>query len=97
LNELEAKYKRTETLKLEVLGMNGKTQTIGNVWRLFTKSSHIRIPTSSIVIQKRSVMSTELEEQQKKMQGARKVWEWAVLLKEKSKADGKCKSELKHG
>lgn len=88
--ELEARFGRTDSLTLDVLGKNGKSRKIGNVWRLFSNVSFIRIPGSSVVLQKRSVMS---ENQEAYYNSTKGKWEWAVLLNEKDK-DGKCQYPL---
>lgn len=92
--ELEALFGRGKPLPLEVLGMNGKSRNIGNVWRLFADVSFLRIPGCDLVLQKRSVKSDTLERMQ---DDERKTpWSWAVLLNEKGK-DGKCKFRLSTG
>jgi hypothetical protein len=53
-DELEARFERNNHLELGVLGMNGKSKVIGNVWRLFSSVSFIPVLVSSIVLQKSS-------------------------------------------
>jgi Putative peptidase family len=81
LDELEARFDRTKHLELEVLGSNGKSRVIGNVWRLFSHLPFIRIPGSSVILKKRSIMSLKLEAL--KDDHRKNNWDWAVLLKEK--------------
>ncbi|KAL5348065.1 hypothetical protein ACLOAV_006545 [Pseudogymnoascus australis] len=85
MNELEARFDRTDALTLDILGRNGKSRKIGNVWRLFSNVSFIRIPGSSVVLQKKSVISPKQESKDDDDNGK---WDWAVLLNEKGK-DGK--------
>jgi len=85
MDELEARFERTEPLELDVLGMNGKSRVIGNVWKLFSNVSFVRVPGSSILLQKKSVMTKELES--KNDENNKHLWDWAVLMNEK-KADG---------
>lgn len=87
MDELEARFDRSNPLTLEVLGMNGRSRVVGNVWKLFSNVSFIRVPGSSIVLQKRSVMCKRLQEA-KDGDENKNNWDWAVLLNEKSK-DGK--------
>jgi hypothetical protein len=85
IEELEARFDRTTPLKIEALGMNGKSRIVGNVWRLVSNVSFIRIPGSSIVLQKRSIRSNNHEQRQDDSHD--NVWDWAVLLNEKG-SDG---------
>lgn len=82
IEELEARFDRNESLKLSVLGMNGRSLDVGNVWRLFTNVSYIKIPGSSVVLQKKSVMASDTEENLESYKTSEK-WEWTVLLREK--------------
>ncbi|KAE8449912.1 hypothetical protein EG329_007389 [Mollisiaceae sp. DMI_Dod_QoI] len=84
MDELEARFERTKSLSLDVLGMNGKSRVVGNVWGLFSNVSFIRIPGSSIVLQKRGIMSPRLEAT-KNLDERKNNWDWTVLLKEKGK------------
>jgi hypothetical protein len=88
MDELETRYERSKPLTLTVLGMNGKSRVIGNVWKLFSNVSFIRVPGSTILLQKRSVMSKRFEEAKDDSQ-IKNAWQWAVLLNEKGK-DGSC-------
>jgi Putative peptidase family len=83
LDELEARFERSKCLELGVLSMNGKSRVIGNIWRLFSNVSFIRVPGSSIILQKRSIMSPKLESS--KGGNMKNNWDWAVLLNEKGK------------
>ncbi|TVY87814.1 putative zinc metalloproteinase [Lachnellula willkommii] len=76
IDELESRFDRSQPLTLEVLGMNGKSKLVGNVWR---------IPGSSVILQKRSCLS---EKYQRSTDNKLKSWDWAVMLQEKG-ADGK--------
>jgi hypothetical protein len=87
LDELEARFDRTQPLTLDVLGMNGKSRMIGNVWKLFSGVSFIRVPGSNVLLQKKSVMTKDLESRKDGDQNH--LWEWAVLLNKK-KSDGTC-------
>lgn len=86
MKELETRFERSKPLVLDVLGMNGKSRTIGNVWRLFADVKFVRIPGCDFVLQKRSVKSDRLE----RVQGdeGRDYWDWTVLLNERGQ-DGK--------
>ncbi|KAK1561719.1 zinc metallo proteinase [Colletotrichum navitas] len=77
--ELEGRFDPEEELKVYVLGMNGKTKTVRNLWKAFA-TEHIRIPGSDIVLRKRSVTSKDLEESD---EGDDKFWSWATLLTRK--------------
>jgi hypothetical protein len=87
MDELESRFDRSQPLTLDVLGMNGKSRVVGNVWKLFSQVSFIRIPGSSVLLSKRSFMSNRYQESK---DDNLKSWDWAVMLKEKG-ADGKCK------
>lgn len=88
IDELEARFDKAQPLTLDVLGMNGKSRVVGNVWKLFSQVSFIRIPGSSILLQKRSVVSPRYA-----MDENQKSWDWAVLLQEKG-LDGNCKCSI---
>ena len=83
--ELESRFDHAESLKLHVLGMNGKERTISNVWKLFSNSSFVRAPGTSLKLYKRSIYTDRVET----LSENEKVWEWAQLLKEKGR-DGNC-------
>ncbi|KAL2071040.1 hypothetical protein VTL71DRAFT_12275 [Oculimacula yallundae] len=80
--ELESRFTRTEKLKLSVIGMNGRTLDIANVWRLFSSVSYVKIPGSTVILQKKSVMAAETEERIEAIQSDGS-WEWTVLLRER--------------
>lgn len=84
MDELEARFDRSKPLILDVLGMNGKSRAVGNVWKLFSNVSFIRVPGSSIVLQKKSIMCKRLQEA-KDGDENKNNWDWAVLLNEKGK------------
>jgi hypothetical protein len=81
-DELEARFDRSESLSMNVLGLNGKESTVHDVWKLLSVKTFIRIPGSSIRLFKRSVYSDELEKR-----ADLPIYEWAQLLREKG-ADG---------
>ncbi|KAK2006064.1 zinc metallo proteinase [Colletotrichum eremochloae] len=83
--ELEGRFDPEEELNVYVLGMNGKTKTVRNLWKVFASSEFVRIPGSDVVLRKRSVMSKELEESDESND---EFWSWATLLTKKD-ADGK--------
>lgn len=84
--DLLERFSREEPLRLSVLGMNGKDRNIGDVWRLFTMKSLIRVPGADYVLNKRSVMAKVLEEGSEEMEG-KTFWTWATML-QRRKADG---------
>ncbi|OHF02941.1 hypothetical protein CORC01_01699 [Colletotrichum orchidophilum] len=83
--ELEARFPREESLKLYVLGMNGKTKTVRDLWRLFSATTYVRVPGSDVLLRKRSVVTKDLEEADDGED--REFWSWATLLTQR-KADG---------
>ena len=87
MDELEARFERNKPLSLNVIGMNGKSRNVTNAWKLFSRLSFIRIPGSSIILQKQSIMCNSLQKAEGEDE-TRDYWDWAVLLTEKGK-DGK--------
>lgn len=87
IKELEERLSPNEPLKVSVLGMNGKSRTIGDVQRLFRNTSFIRIPGTSINLTKTSVLCKDLEAA---VHDDGKFWKWATLLIRKGK-DGTVK------
>lgn len=83
--ELESRFDHAEPLKLHVPGMNGKERTISNVWKLFSNSSFVRAPGTSLKLYKQSIYTDRVET----LSENEKVWERAQLLKEKGR-DGNC-------
>ncbi|KAH0441175.1 zinc metalloproteinase [Colletotrichum camelliae] len=79
--ELENRFDPEEELKLHVLGMNGKSKTVKDLWRVFASSEYVRIPGSDVVLRKRSVVTKDLEESD---EGEDKFWSWATLLTKKT-------------
>ncbi|KAI8306847.1 putative zinc metalloproteinase [Colletotrichum sp. SAR11_59] len=79
--ELENRFDPEEDLKLNILGMNGKSKTVKDLWRVFCSSEYVRIPGSDVVLRKRSVMTKDLEESD---DGKDKFWSWATLLTKKT-------------
>ncbi|TDZ48432.1 putative zinc metalloproteinase [Colletotrichum trifolii] len=81
LKSLDARFPRTEDLKLTVLGMNGKARTVQNVWKYLASPSYIRVPDSDVILRKRSVVAPLLEESDDQ---DTKFWQWATLLSRKN-------------
>ncbi|TVY82400.1 putative zinc metalloproteinase [Lachnellula suecica] len=77
IDELESRFERTQPLKLEVLGMNDKSRTVGDAWKLFSQVSFIRIPGYSILLKKKSFVFDVF---QAASAAETKSWDWAVLL-----------------
>ncbi|KAL0265009.1 hypothetical protein SLS55_000965 [Diplodia seriata] len=87
VDELERRFGRDGTpLKLSVVASNGKEKVVGDVWKLFSQLSFIRIPGSDIVLQKRSIRSGEIEEHEG--EEGYDYWQWAALLTDRN-ANGK--------
>lgn len=82
MDELETRFERDKPLSLDVLGMNGKSCIVRNVWQLFSNVSFVRVPGTSFVLQKRSIKSQDLE-RRKDEHNRKHNWDWAVLLHEK--------------
>ncbi|KAJ4991179.1 hypothetical protein SVAN01_03307 [Stagonosporopsis vannaccii] len=76
--DLEQRFDRSQPLRLDVLGLNGKELTIANVWKTLSVGAFVRIPGSSIRLYKRSVYTDEVENG-----SANDMCEWAQLLKER--------------
>ncbi|OBR12801.1 Zinc metalloproteinase [Colletotrichum higginsianum IMI 349063] len=90
LEALESRFPRGgDDLAISVLGMNGKTKTVRNAWRLFVSTSHVRIPGSDVLLQKRSVTSKNLEDAD--LSGGSEdndaFWTWATLLTRRKDVD----------
>ena len=81
-DELERRFERSQPLRLDVLGLNGKQLTIKNVWMTLAVKTSVRIPGSSIRLYKRSVYTSIAE-----TIAENETCEWAQLLKERG-ADG---------
>lgn len=77
LDELESRFDLLKPLEVEVLAMNGKHQT-ADLSRLFSNKSSIRVPGTSIRLQKQSVSSGEPQKDD---------WQWAVMLKKRGRQD----------
>lgn len=84
LKTLESRFSREDDLKFAVVGMNGKSKTIGNLWKIFDLTT-VRIPGSSIVLSKRSVMTKDLEASEGVESADDRLWTWATLLTKKKK------------
>lgn len=81
-DELERRFERSQPLRLDVLGLNGKQLTVENVWTTLAVKTFVRIPGSSIRLFKRSVYAPLTE-----TTAESETCEWAQLLKERG-ADG---------
>ncbi|KAF9690702.1 hypothetical protein EKO04_011475 [Ascochyta lentis] len=81
-DELEQRFNRSQPLRLDVLGFNGKELTINDVWKTLSVKTFIRIPGTSIRLFKRSVYTDAVESNPRE-----NMCEWAQLLKERG-ADG---------
>lgn len=81
-DELERRFERSQPLRLDVLGFNGRELTIENVWKTLSIKTFIRIPGSSIRLFKRSVYTQAAEDSPEDQ-----TCEWAQLLRERG-ADG---------
>lgn len=75
LDELESRFNLQKPLEIEVLAMNGKHQT-ADLSRLLSNKSTIRVPGTSIRLQKQSVSSGEPQKDD---------WQWAVMLKKRGR------------
>ncbi|OCL03505.1 hypothetical protein AOQ84DRAFT_302672 [Glonium stellatum] len=76
---LESHFDRASPLKLYVLAMSGKEETINNVWKLFSVRDFVRVPSTSLILYKRSIYTDKT----RTVPQNERVWEWAQLLKEK--------------
>ncbi|USP76306.1 hypothetical protein yc1106_03580 [Curvularia clavata] len=81
---LEQRFDRTKPLHVRVLASNGRKTTHGNVWKLFSVRSHIRIPGSSVQLRRHLAFSNADSDNYHESG----PFEWAQLLCEKGK-DGK--------
>lgn len=77
LDELESRFNLQKPLEIEVLAMNGKHQT-ADLSRLLSNKTTIRVPGTSIRLQKQSVSSGEPQKDD---------WQWAVMLKKRGRQD----------
>lgn len=75
LDELESRFDLLKPLEVEVLAMNGKHQT-ADLSRLLCSRSSIRVPGTSIRLQKQSVGEPQKDD-----------WSWAVMLKKRGRSD----------
>ncbi|OJD13378.1 hypothetical protein AJ78_06167 [Emergomyces pasteurianus Ep9510] len=85
--DLKSRFRRreNESLKLTVLGMNGKTRTVTDVWRLLGSRAIIRVPGSSVVMTKQSILCPQLEVDQSEEPDDSIVWNWATLFTKPTK------------
>ncbi|EGC43739.1 zinc metalloproteinase [Histoplasma capsulatum var. duboisii H88] len=98
MKDLKFRFPRRENrpLKLTVLGMNGKTRTIHDVWRLFGLEDIIRIPGSKVVLAKQSILCAQMEADEYKEPDASTVWSWATLLAKPRDGFGYGPRSMKH-
>ncbi|SPO04709.1 related to jacalin-like lectin domain-containing protein [Cephalotrichum gorgonifer] len=80
VQDLEASFARDEPLKLSAMGMNGKSKTLRDAWRLFARAGFIRVPGTDLVLNRQSVQSDYLEEVKDFDLTVEKMWKWATLL-----------------
>jgi hypothetical protein len=76
---LEERFDRSQPLHLNVLAYNGKETNVGNVWKVLSNRTYIRIPGSDIRLTKHLAFPDQSDTRR---------YEWAQLLHEKGK-DGK--------
>ncbi|KAF2623189.1 hypothetical protein BU25DRAFT_462326 [Macroventuria anomochaeta] len=76
--ELERRFDRSQPLRLDIFGFNGKELTINVVWKTLTVKAFVRIPGSSARLFKRSVYTDAVENS-----SDNDMCEWAQLLKER--------------
>lgn len=81
-DELEQRFDRSQPLRLDILGFNGKELSINNVWKMLSVKTFIRIPGSSIRLFRRSVYTDAVENETEA-----DMCEWSQLLRERG-ADG---------
>jgi Putative peptidase family len=60
--DLKNRFGFSNQLNLTVLGMNGKSKVVNDVWSLFDNQNYIHIPGSNTVLGKYSVMAKDLED-----------------------------------
>lgn len=75
LDELESRFDLSKPLEAEVLAMNGKHQK-ADLSRLLSNRTSIRVPGTTIRLQKQSVSSGEPQKDD---------WQWAVMLKKRNR------------
>ena len=75
LDELESRFDLLKPVEVEVLSMNGKHQK-ADLSRLLSNRSSIRIPGTTIRLQKQSVRGSEPQKDD---------WQWAVMLKKRNR------------
>ncbi|KKZ65981.1 hypothetical protein EMCG_08275 [[Emmonsia] crescens] len=82
MKDLESRFRRSdiEPLKLTVLGMNGKTRTVPDVWRLLSSRAIVRIPGSKVILTRQSVLCPQMEANESEEPDDSIVWTWATLL-----------------
>lgn len=76
---IEEEFSRDEQIQLAVLACNGMERMVGNLWELIADPSTIPIPGSHIVLEKRSVVCGNLEENPNHFEFT-PLWRWATLL-----------------
>lgn len=61
-HDLKNRFGFGNSLKLTILGMNGKSRVVKDVWSLFDSRNYIHIPGSNTVLGRYSVMAKDLED-----------------------------------
>ncbi|KAI1322116.1 hypothetical protein F5Y16DRAFT_387603 [Xylariaceae sp. FL0255] len=73
---LEEKVGRGSNAQIEVLGMHGKVHRAANIWEILADRPFIKVPGTSLVLQKRSVKPA--------IDGSVNMRNWTVLLRRRS-------------
>lgn len=84
ISQIEEAFSRDAPVRLAILAGNGKERIIPNVWDLLDDPSTLQIPGSDVVLHRRSVMCTNLEEGLGGME-RKTLWRWATLLRKPMK------------
>lgn len=79
-----SKFDRSQPLEVSVLARNGKDRHIKDAWKLFKEKAYIQIPGMNVRLQKSSVKSSSLEEDD----DADNYTSWTVLLNKPGKDGG---------
>ncbi|PGH28241.1 hypothetical protein AJ80_00132 [Polytolypa hystricis UAMH7299] len=79
MSDLKTRFGKDSDLSLHILAMNGKERNIRNLWKRSNGLMRLRIPGSSIVLEKRSAAVEDIGDSENKH------WEWAVLLNRRKK------------
>ncbi|KAI0479379.1 putative peptidase family-domain-containing protein [Xylariaceae sp. FL0804] len=73
VKQLEAEFDRTEAIAIEI---------VANMWTLLADLPFIKVPGTSLVLAKRSVVSPHVHD------SPNQFWRWATLLKRKHRSGG---------